>query len=202
MQIIVVGCGKVGLNLSTALVRQGHDVVIVENDSKMLQAAADLDCIRILGVPIDRDVLRNAGIETADILCAMTQNDNINIMVSQIADEIFNVPKIVTRIFNPENRQVFDEFGLNTICSTSLTVEAVLRKIGGEINEQTQRVYNTDILYSSVPIEPELVGEDITNLSTDTGKLIFGLLRRSRLLLAVPGLKVLNGDELVLVDLQ
>ena len=202
MQIIVVGCGKVGLNLSTSLVRQGHDVVIVENDSKMLQAAADLDCIRILGVPIDRDVLRNAGIETADILCAMTQNDNINIMVSQIADEIFNVPKIITRIFNPENRQVFDEFGLNTICSTSLTVEAVLRKIGGEINEQTQRVYNTDILYSSVPIEPELVGEDITNLSTDTGKLIFGLLRRSRLLLAVPGLKVLSGDELVLVDLQ
>lgn len=201
MQIIVVGCGKVGLNLSTSLVRQGHDVVIVENDSKMLQAAEDLDCIRILGVPIDRDVLRNAGIETADILCAMTQNDNINIMVSQIADEIFNVPKIITRIFNPENRQVFDEFGLNTICSTSLTVEAVLRKIGGEINEQTQRVYNTDILYSSVPIEPELVGEDITNLSTDTGKLIFGLLRRSRLLLAVPGLKVLSGDELVLVDL-
>ena len=202
MQIIVVGCGKVGLNLSTSLVRQGHDVVIVESDSKMLQAAADLDCIRILGVPIDRDVLRNAGIETADVLCAMTQNDNINIMVSQIADEIFKVPQIITRIFNPENRQVFDEFRLNTICSTSLTVEAVLRKLGGEANEKTQRVYNTDILYTSVPIETNLVGEDITNLSTDTGKLIFGLLRRNRLLLAVPGLKVLSGDELVLVDLQ
>lgn len=202
MQIIVVGCGKVGLNLSTSLVRQGHDVVIVESDSKMLQAAADLDCIRIPGVPIDRDVLRNAGIETADILCAMTQNDNINIMVSQIADEIFKVPQIITRIFNPENRQVFDEFRLNTICSTSLTVEAVLRKIGGEENEKTQRIYNTDILYTSVPIETNLVGEDITNLSTDTGKLIFGLLRRNRLLLAVPGLKVLSGDELVLVDLE
>jgi trk system potassium uptake protein TrkA len=202
MQIIVVGCGKVGLNLATSLVRQGHDVVIVESDSKMLQSAADLECIRILGVPIDRDVLRNAGIETADILCAMTQNDNINIMVSQIADEIFTVPKIITRIFNPENRLVFDEFGLNTICSTSLTVEAVLRKIGGEKNEQTQRVYNTDVLYSSVPIDADLVGEDICNLSTDTGKLVFGLLRRSRLLLAVPGLKVLSGDELVLVDLQ
>lgn len=202
MQIIVVGCGKVGLNLATSLVRQGHDVVIVESDSKMLQTAADLECIRILGVPIDRDILRNAGIETADIVCAMTQNDNINIMVSQIADEIFKVPKIITRIFNPENRLVFDEFGLNTICSTSLTVEAVLRKIGGEKNEQTQRVYNTDVLYSSVPIDADLVGEDICNLSTDTGKLVFGLLRRSRLLLAVPGLKVLNGDELVLVDLQ
>ena len=202
MQIIVVGCGKVGLNLATSLVRQGHDIVIVESDSKMLQSAADLECIRILGVPIDRDILRNAGIETADILCAMTQNDNINIMVSQIADEIFEVPKIITRIFNPENRLVFDEFGLNTICSTSLTVEAVLRKIAGEKNEQTQRVYNTDVLYSSVPIDADLVGEDISNLSTDTGKLVFGLLRRSRLLLAVPGLKVLSGDELVLVDLQ
>ena len=201
MQIIVIGCGKVGLNLATALVEQSHDVVIVESDSKMLHTAVDLDCIRILGVPIDRDVLRNAGIETADVICAMTQNDNINIMVSQIASEIFHVKRIITRIFNPENRQVFDEFGLTTICSTSLTVEAVLRKIDDEKNEQTQRVFNTDIIYTSVPIAADLVGEDIANLSTDTGKLIFGILRRSRLLVAVPGLKVLAGDELVLADL-
>ena len=202
MQIIIIGCGKVGSSLAAALVTQGHDVVIVEADSQLIQYAADLDCIKITGVPIDRDVLRQAGIETADVVCAVTQNDNINIMVAQIAQEIFHVGKIITRIFNPRSREVFSEFGLNTVCSTDLTVQAFLRKIAGEEKEEQQKIYNTTILYTSVPIEPGLVGEDITNLSSDTGKLIFGLLRRGRLLLAVPGLKVLAGDELVLADLQ
>jgi len=202
MQIIIIGCGKVGSSLASALVSQGHDVVIVESDSQLIQSTADLDCIKITGVPIDRDVLRQAGIETADVICAVTQNDNINIMVAQIAAEIFHVEKIITRIFNPRSRQVFDEFGLNTVCSTDLTVQAFLRKIAGEEKEQYQKVYDTNVLYTSVPIDVNLIGEEITNLSTDTGKLIFGLLRRGRLLLAVPGLRVLAGDELVLADLQ
>ncbi|MDD4744523.1 MAG: NAD-binding protein, partial [Eubacteriales bacterium] len=93
MQIIVVGCGKVGASLAGVLVDQGHDVVIVENDSQLLRAASELDCIKINGVPIDRDVLRQAGIETADVVCAVTQNDNINIMVAQIAEHVFFVPR-------------------------------------------------------------------------------------------------------------
>ncbi len=132
MQIIVVGCGKVGSSLATILVERGHDVVIVENDSQLIQSAADLDCIKITGVPIDRDVLRQAGIETADVLCAVTQNDNINIMVAQIADLIFKVPRIISRIFNPGSRSVFEEFGLDAVCSTDLTVQDFLRRIDGE----------------------------------------------------------------------
>jgi trk system potassium uptake protein len=202
MQIIIIGCGKVGASLAGSLVSQGHDVVIIESDMKLIQNTADLDCIKITGVPIDRDVLKQAGVETADVLCAVTQNDNINIIVAQIASEIFKVPRIITRIFNPINREVFEEFSLNTICSTELTVQAFLRKIAGETHEQTHQVYSANVLYTSVPIDKVLVGEEITNLSTDSGKLIFGLLRRGRLLLAVPGLKVLAEDELVLADLQ
>ncbi len=202
MQIIVIGCGKVGASLSRELVRLGHDVVIIESDSRLMQQADDLDCIKITGVPIDRDVLKQAGIQTADVVCAVTPNDNINIMCSEIAREIFRVDKIITRIFNPINREVFDEFGLNTICSTELTVNTFLRKIAEEGREQTQSVYGATILYTTVPIEKDLIGEDVSNLSTDTGKLVFGLMRRGRLLLGTPGLRVASGDELVLADLQ
>lgn len=202
MQIIVVGCGKVGSSLATILVERGHDVVIVENDSALIQTAAELDCIKIAGVPIDRDVLRQAGIETADVLCAVTQNDNINIMVAQIADLIFHVPRIITRIFNPGSRSVFEEFGLDAVCSTDLTVQDFLRKIGGEKETTQQRVFGSRVLYTSVPIEPDVIGAEVTNLTTDTGKLIFGILRKGRLMLAVPGVKIQAEDELVLADLQ
>ncbi len=200
MQIIVIGCGKVGSSLASSLVDLGHDVVIIENDSNLMQLADDIDCIKITGVPIDRDVLKQAGIETADAVCAVTQNDNINIMAAQVAREVFGVKKIITRVFNPASREVFDEFGLNTICSTDLTVQAFLRELADEGKEQQHRVYGAQIIYTTVPIEEDLIGEDINDLSTDTGKLVFGLLRRGRLILARPGLTIRLGDEMVLAD--
>lgn len=200
MQVIVIGCGKVGSSLSRALVEQGHDVVIIDSDSNLIQQADDIDCIKITGVPIDRDVLKQAGIETADVVCAVTQVDNINIMAAQVAHEVFHVKKIITRVFNPAHREVFEEFGLDTICSTELTVQAFLREIAEEGREQSHKVYGARVIYTTVPIETELIGEDICDLSTDTGKLVFGLLRRGRLVLSRPGLTIKQGDEMVLAD--
>ena len=202
MHIIVVGCGKVGSSLSSVLIEQQHDVVIVESDLELMQNAADLDCIKISGVPIDRDVLKQAGIETADIVCAVTQSDNINIMVSQIASDVFHVDKTITRIFNPINRDVYDAFGLNTVCSTELTVQAFMRKIAGETDERIVDICQASIMFSHVPIDEELEGVEITELTSDGGKLIFGLLREGVFHLAVRNLKVKKGDELVLAELQ
>ena len=202
MQIIVVGCGKVGSSLAAALLGQDHDVVIVENDEQLVAAAAELDCSKITGVPIDRDVLRQAGIETADVLCAVTQNDNINILVSQIADLIFKVPHIIARIFNPASRSVFETFGLDAVCSTDLTVQELLLRIEGKTKSVRQPVFGSQVIYSTVPIGAELVGEAVTNLTSDTGKLVFGILRKGKLQLVRPGVTVQAGDELVLADLQ
>jgi trk system potassium uptake protein TrkA len=198
MQIIIIGCGKVGSALAGELVAAGQDVVIVDSDPVLIRNADSVDCIKITGVPIDRDILRQAGIETADVLCATTQNDNINIMVAQIAREIFTVPRIIARIFNPANSQVFEAFNLETICQTSLTVNAFLRKIAGEKSETLHRVFDTDIIYTLSPPDDSLDGEEVAKLAADSGKLIIGLLRNGRLLLTLPGLRVQKGDELVL----
>lgn len=202
MQIIVVGCGKVGSTLAAALIAQNHDVVIIDQDEQLLAAAADLDCIKISGVPIDRDILRQAGIETADFLCAVTQNDNINIMVSQIADLIFKVPHIIARIYNPASRSVFEAFGLNTVCSTELTVQELLLRIEGRTKSARQTVFGRQVIYSTEPVDAELAGEKLSNLATNDGKLLFGLLRQDKLLLARPDMTVQAGDELVLADLR
>lgn len=202
MQIIVIGCGKVGSSLSAELVGQGHDVVIIENDSKLMQLAGDLDCIKITGVPIDRDILKQAGIETADVVCAVTQNDNINIMAAQVAREVFGVKKIITRVFNPNSREIFEEFGLNTICSTDLTVQAIIREISDEEAVATHKIFDSCIVFTTTPIDKSLIGVAITDLGTDTGKLVFGILRRGKLLLAGPSIKITPGDQMVLADVE
>ena len=202
MQIIIIGCGKVGSSLAASLIQLDHDVVVVDGDPSLIQAADDLDCIKITGVPIDRDVLRQAGIETADILCAVTQNDNINIMTSQIAKELFNVSRIYTRVFNPSSRNVFNELGLDSICSTELTVQAFLRAIQGESHEERHSLYGSRMLYTRTTVDPKLAGEDVTNLKTDAGKHIIGIFRHNRLILAAHGLKIQVGDQIVQTEIE
>lgn len=200
MQIIIVGCGKVGSLLASVLIDRGHDIVIIESDSQLLERVSELNCIKILGVPIDRDVLRQAGIENADIVCTVTQNDNINIMVAQIAHHVFHVPRIITRVFHPDSRPVFENFGLDTVCSTELTVQEFLRHINKEKQVGSQSVFGNTIHYSRSSLAVELLGTPIENLTTDTGQVIIGILRNGKLVLAKPGMKVQKGDELVLAD--
>ena len=102
MNVLIIGCGKVGSHLADTLCQLGHDVSIIAlNRENFDLLSDDFSGLTIQGVPIDLDILRQAGIEECDALAAVTEDDNTNIMVCQIAREIFNVPKIVARIFDP-----------------------------------------------------------------------------------------------------
>ena len=85
----------------------------------------DFSGFTIQGVPIDLDILRQAGIEGCDAIAAVTEDDNTNIMVCQIAREIFNVPRIVARIFDPLREDIFSRFDIQSVCPTNITVSSV-----------------------------------------------------------------------------
>ncbi len=132
MNILVVGCGRVGANLVRELDEAGHDVAVLDDDVDSLKRLSEFDDydfagVAVVGVPIDVDVLRKAGLETCDAVAAVTDNDNINIMVAQIARDIFHVQKAVARVSDPGlNRTFREQFQLDTVCPTDLTVQAAL----------------------------------------------------------------------------
>ncbi len=202
MQVIVIGCGKVGSSLARELVGSGNDVIIIENDKKLLQNAEDVDCIKINGVPIDKDILKSAGIENADAVCAVTQDDNMNIMTSQVAKEIFHVKKVITRIFNPRSKELFEEFGLDTVCSTTLTVNAILRSLEDETEAVTHKVCESDIVFSRAELEAHEIGNTVHELSRHSGKHILGFLRGGKMMLALPDTKAEKGDVVIFAAMQ
>jgi trk system potassium uptake protein len=123
MYIIIAGCRKVGSNLALELSQENHNVVVIDSDPGNLEAlGSGFNGITIAGMPIDEDVLQSAGIHQADALAAVTNDDNINIMVAQIAKEIFHVPIVITRIYDPERDAIMSELGLTTLCATTLAV--------------------------------------------------------------------------------
>ncbi len=127
MNILIIGCGKVGSMLANTLSNDGHDISIVDTKHDNFDNLdSDFSGFTTTGLPIDLDVLKEAGIKSCDILAAVSNDDTINIMVSQLAKEIFNIPKVISRINDPILKDVFSDFNINTISPTNLTVSSVL----------------------------------------------------------------------------
>jgi trk system potassium uptake protein TrkA len=124
MHIIIVGCGRVGSQLAQILSSEGHNVVIIDkNPSAFKRLGTDFNGITIAGVGFDPEILKRAGIERADALAAVTNGDNSNIMVSQIAKKMYNVPRVITRIYDPLRADIYKKFGLNTIGTTTIVAQ-------------------------------------------------------------------------------
>lgn len=130
MYIIIAGCGKLGSNLAKKLSEVGHDIVIIDRNEKSFDLLGNgFNCMAITGLPIDQDVLKEAGIENADALVAVTSDDNMNIMISQIAKQIYQVPTVITRSYDPQREEVLNAMGLDSICPTSLAVDCFFNSL-------------------------------------------------------------------------
>jgi trk system potassium uptake protein TrkA len=124
MHIIIIGCGRVGSQLAQILSQEGHNVVIIDKKpTAFKRLGPDFNGISINGIGFDPDILKRAGIERADALAAVTNGDNSNIMASQIAKRIYNVPRVITRIYDPLRADIYKKFGLNTISTTTIVAQ-------------------------------------------------------------------------------
>lgn len=123
MNIVILGCGRVGALLATILCEEGHNVSVVDKNREAFRRLSCNFTGKVVGgLGIDQDILKQAGIEKAQAFVAATNGDNTNVMASQIAKEIFNVPIVIARIYDPLREETFRELGLNTICPTTIGV--------------------------------------------------------------------------------
>ena len=119
MKVIIMGCGRVGATLATSMDKVGHKVTVIDSNTDSFQRLdPTFKGEKVQGSGIDEEILKEAGIETADAFAAVTNGDNRNIMASQIAKEIFHVKKVVCRIYDPIREQTYRELGLETVCPT------------------------------------------------------------------------------------
>lgn len=121
MNIVIMGCGRVGAKLASLLDAEGHNVTILDTDPySFRRLPPDFKGTALVGNGIDQDALKRAGILQADAFAAVTNGDNRNIMASQVAKHIFNVPKVVCRIYDPIREDTYHLMGLETICPTTV----------------------------------------------------------------------------------
>jgi trk system potassium uptake protein len=131
MKVVIMGCGRVGAQLATALDEGGHDVTVLDLRASQFERflSPGFRGRKVVGDGRDQDVLRRAGVDGADAFVACTQGDNRNVMAAQIAKHIFHVPRVVSRIYDPIREELYQMLGLRTISPTKVGAELLMRAL-------------------------------------------------------------------------
>lgn len=201
MYVIIVGCGKVGSKLAAALSDENHDVTVIDNDSdKFDQLGSGFNGVTIKGVPLDEDVLKSAGIEKADAMAVVTPDDNMNLTVSQIAKEIFNVPKVITRVYDPDRELIFNQLGITTICPVSLTVCQIKNLLNQKFDGLWSSFGDKSIHFRFVDPDKKYIGKLIKNVEPGLNCTIFGIIKDDEFRFANPSVKIESNDTLIIAE--
>jgi trk system potassium uptake protein len=116
MNVVIMGCGRIGEQLTLLMLDRGHQVVVIDQDAAALaRLPAHPRCRAVRGVGFDREVLLEAGIEEAETFAATSRSDNANIVAARIAHNVFRVPRVVARLQDPHKVEVYQRLGLVTI---------------------------------------------------------------------------------------
>ena len=132
MKILIMGCGRVGARLAAMLDKDGHEITIMDIDTYAFRRLpSSFGGTALFGNGIDQEALKKAGVEGVGMFVAMTQGDNRNVMSCQLAKHVFNVPRVLCRIYDPLREEMYAALGLETISPTKIFAQLFKEKIEG-----------------------------------------------------------------------
>ena len=128
---IIVGCGRLGANLANTLSDSGENIIVIDkNPEAFRKISPSFGGIIMTGEATEMSVLNDAEIEKATAVISVTNKDNTNIMVAQLAKEMYNTERVIARLYDPECECVYREFGIDTICPAVLSTKEIDKLLG------------------------------------------------------------------------
>ena len=133
MHIVIAGVGRVGSELARRTSLDGHDVVAIDKEFAALdQLGAEFNGETILGEAFDIGVLREAGIEVADVFLAVTSSDNVNLMATEVVRRLFKTPRAIARLYDPARQPSYQALGVDYITGTQLIANVIYEQVISE----------------------------------------------------------------------
>ncbi len=178
MHFVVGGCGRVGSQLANILSLEGHDVVVIDNEEDSFRRLGSaFNGLTLVGNTFDIDILREARIEEADGFAAVTHLDNTNIMAAEVAKRIFNVPKVIARLYNPERLSTYEKLGLDVVCGTTIVASIIRDRLLGYSKHVLAVFPNGELEIIKLKAEGELVGRKVSEIEKE-GEIKVSVLER------------------------
>lgn len=203
MYIIVVGAGKVGWNLARELLEKGHEVTVIEsNRRRYLTVEQELEHNVTYGDASELWVLERAGIQRADMVIAVTGDDEDNMLICQVAREKYEVERIIARVNNPRNRPHFDLLGIRPcVSATDLILSLLEHEVPeyGLVHLLSLQEEQLEIIEMLLGKDSRVTGRRVGDLAMPEGSLLISVLREGKGFVPGPETVLEAGDEILAV---
>ena len=205
MFAVIIGCSEIGYHLAKSLVATGHEVVVVEKDRDRCQLLIDeVGSISLQGDGTDEAILKQAGLARADVLIAVADRDDTNLVICQISKHIFSVPRTMAVIRDPKNEALFHVLGVDVVVNSIHLVLASLEEgIPGRplVHLSSLRSPGTELISVSIPSDAGVVGMRLDDVELPPHSFISLVIKNSGATLPTDGLVLEAEDELVAVTM-
>jgi trk system potassium uptake protein TrkA len=166
VKVIIAGCGRVGSLLASKFSAEGHDVAIIDKDpTAFARLGTAFSGTTISGIVFDKDVLDRAGAGKADAFVSVTSGDNSNIVSATIARDVYRIPNVVARIFDPRRADIYRRLGIVTVSSVSWASNEIMSLVLHRhlVRDVTLGDGEVQLVKSSLP--PRLTGRSVRDLT-------------------------------------
>lgn len=203
MKVIVMGFGRIGSQVSKLLASQHHDVTIIDHDSSAgTHIDPDFKGRIIKGVGFDRKVLIQAGIEQAEAFVASSTSDNVNIVAARIARNIFHVPRVVARLYDPLRAEIYQRLGLTTVSATNWAAERIYQELTHTDLDVWETFGHGEVSLVHLEAPPQLIGRTVNQLNVHGEVMVISITRNEKAFVPIIGTEFQEGDLIHLVVLS
>lgn len=166
MKVIIVGCGKLGSDLAQELIKGGHAVTVIDVDPAAFKALGDnFVGGTIVGTGFDKDVLEKANIKMADAIVACSKSDEANALIGRMAKNIYRVPRVIARLYNPRKAEIYRTLGLQTISTTTWGVQRTMEMLKYQQLDTVYTIGDGPVGIVRVEVPALLVGKTVNDVT-------------------------------------
>lgn len=205
MYIVIVGAGKVGYFLAKRMVLSRHTVSIVEKDKAICEEIAKkLEALVIQGDGCDPRILEESGILRADVVAAVTGDDEDNLIICQLAKEKFKIQRTVARVNNPNNEHTFSELGIDVpIDSTKIIAKIIEEEVSFSdfVNLMSFKRGKLSIVRVDLPSDSPVINKQIQNIRLPPDSVLVSIVRGEEVIVPKGNTELKSGDDIIALTL-
>ncbi len=169
MHVVIMGCGRVGSTLARGLETRGHTAAVIDqNPDAFRRLGPGFSGATVTGVGFDRNVMVQAGIESASAFAAVSSGDNSNIISARVAREQFGIETVVARIYDPRRAEVYERLGVPTVATVTWAADQVLRRLLPEDSEPLYRDPSGSVRVDQMVVPKAWVGQTVLSIQDTT----------------------------------
>lgn len=195
MHVVIMGCGRVGAELTVQLSQNGHSVAVVDKRAEAFdRLPPGFDAKKVVGIGFDREVLEEAGIQEADAFIAVSNGDNSNIVSARIAREHYKVPRVIARIYDPKRAEIYERLNIPTVATVRWAAKQVQFLLHHGKEEMRDTIAGGSLMIVQIPVPEHLAGRKVDEITSEGKIEVIGVDRGGSGFIPVPGSTFQEGD--------